>query len=178
MSFWIRSINPHFICLHAARVSQSATWNLLWTWNHLSASAIWNLTAWTSHHAPLDCIVNSSSNPPIHLSYTICLHGRHEFRNLKTTRPIWAGEFETRHPNGQVYLSTCSSITTSHEHIYIYSVVYWYSVVLLATRVELVFSVKCWLLLCCSVSLLSIYIYVQSYCLRSQRSNTLRFPSN
>ena len=54
MSFWIRSINPHFICLHAARVSQSATWNLLWTWNHLSASAIWNLTAWTSHYAPLD----------------------------------------------------------------------------------------------------------------------------
>ena len=26
--------------------------------------------------------------------------------------------------------------------------------------VELVFSVKCWLLLCCSVSLLSIYIYI------------------
>ena len=34
--------------------------------------------------------------------------------------------------------------------------------------VELVFSVKCWLLLCCSVSLLSIYIYIYIYISENQ----------
>ena len=66
----------HFICRHDARVSRSDTWNLLWTWNHLSASAIWNLTAWTSHYAPLDLLVDSSSSHIHHQSAW-----RHEFRN-------------------------------------------------------------------------------------------------